>query len=75
VVARKHLIRFGLDACDLSLKQANTLFDECIEALSVVAVEISVELEKATGSVKNDAQQAILSHLLTLIKSGIKSSH
>jgi serine/threonine-protein kinase HipA len=67
---RKHLIRFGLDACGLSFKQANTLFDECIEALSVVAVEISVELEKAASSVKNNAQQAVLSHLLKLMKSG-----
>ena len=66
---RKHLIRFGLDACGLTLKQANSLYDECLEALSIVAVEI----EKVESSAKNNEQQAVLSHLLKLARRSTKN--
>jgi serine/threonine-protein kinase HipA len=61
---RKHLIRFGIDACGLTLKQANTLYDECIEALSIIAVE----LEGAMSLANNADQEAILLHLFGLMK-------
>lgn len=66
---RKHLIRFGLDACGLTLKQANMLFDECIEALAVIALE----LEQALRRANNNKQLMVLSHLLVLSKQSTKN--
>ena len=65
---RKHVIRFGIDACGLTLKQANSLYDECLEALSIVAIEI----EKVERNAKNDEQQVVLSHLLKLAFNGVR---
>lgn len=61
---RKHLIRFGVDACELTLKQATSLYDECVDALSKIAVEIEVALVH----VSNADQEAVLLHLLDLMK-------
>ena len=41
---RKHLIRFGIECCDLSAKEANALYDTCLNALKEVASEITLRL-------------------------------
>lgn len=42
---RKFLIRFGVETCDLSAKQANLLYDECEFAISSVNQEVQARLE------------------------------
>lgn len=42
---RKFLIRFGVETCELSVKQANHLYDECELALSSVNKEVKTRLE------------------------------
>ncbi len=41
---KKHLIRFGIECCDLSAKEANALYDTCLNALEEVASEITLRL-------------------------------
>ena len=47
---KKHLIRFGIEHCDLSNKEANDLYAECANALKEVASEIThrLTLEKSS---------------------------
>ena len=59
---RKNLIRFGLEACDLSAKQAKNLFDECLNAMEVMGVEVRIRLDKEA----NIEKQKVLKHLLAL---------
>jgi serine/threonine-protein kinase HipA len=42
---RKFLIRFALESCDLSLKESNALYDECLVALQCVIDEIKIKIE------------------------------
>jgi len=42
---RKFLIRFGVETCDLSVKQAKRLYDECVLALSSINNDIKARLE------------------------------
>lgn len=41
---RKFLIRFGVETCDLSVKQTILLYDECEHALSIVNKEVQARL-------------------------------
>ena len=59
---RKNLIRLGLEVCDLSAKQAKNLFDECLNAMEVMGVEVRTRLDKE-GDIE---KQKVLKHLLTL---------
>jgi serine/threonine-protein kinase HipA len=59
---RKNLIRFGLEACDLSAKQAKLLFDECLNAMETMGVEVRARLDGEADLEK----QKILQHLLGL---------
>ncbi len=45
---KKHLIRFGIECCDLSAKEANDLYGSCVVAMKAVAFEITqrITLEK-----------------------------
>lgn len=62
--SRKHLIKFGVNCCGLSTKQANELYDECEAAQESVAKQI----EKHIVEVTNSDQRKILEHLLSLLK-------
>ncbi|MCO4321705.1 type II toxin-antitoxin system HipA family toxin [Aliidiomarina quisquiliarum] len=62
--SRKHLIKFGVNSCGLSTKQANELYDECEAAQESVAKQI----EKHIVEVTNSDQRKILEHLLSLLK-------
>ncbi|WP_024954349.1 type II toxin-antitoxin system HipA family toxin [Sulfurospirillum arcachonense] len=43
--SRKFLIRFAKESCDLSTKEANTLFDECLNAIDLVKEKIEKRIE------------------------------
>ncbi len=42
---KKFLIRFGTETCDLSLKESNVLYDECLAALQDVIDEIKIKIK------------------------------
>ena len=58
---RKFLIRFAIETCDLSLKESNTLYDECLVALQNVIDEIKIKIES-----ENNEEVSVF--LLRLIK-------
>lgn len=66
---RKQLIEFGIGACELSLKQANALYEECIKAMQCV----KGELEQALNAAKNENQKQIMQHLLGLIDQAVSA--
>lgn len=43
--SRKFLIRFAVETCDLSLKDSNELYDECLGALQDVIDEIKMKIK------------------------------
>lgn len=43
--SRKFLIRFAVETCDLSLKESNVLYDECLAALQCVITEIEIKIK------------------------------
>jgi len=60
---RKFLIRFGMESCDLSAKQANYLYDECEKALSSVRKQVIIRLENE----QNPQKRSLLEHLSYLM--------
>lgn len=60
---RKHLIRFGTQHCNLTLQQANELYDECLEAINKIGAQINGILQKKIA----DDQRQILEHLQRLV--------
>lgn len=42
---KKYLIRFGIETCDLSSKEANDLYAECLTALNKICVAINQRLK------------------------------
>jgi len=61
---RKHLICFGIDHCELTRKQAEALYDECVQAMAITANA----LEKAFKDNQNPQQEAVMMHLLGLMR-------
>ncbi len=57
---KKHLIRFGIEYCDLSAKEANDLYGSCVVAMKAVACEITQRLTLE----KNREVKRVLSALL-----------
>ncbi|WP_404418483.1 type II toxin-antitoxin system HipA family toxin [Marinospirillum sp.] len=60
---KKHLLRFGVQVCDLTRHQAENLYAECEVALAKVSEEVAIQLEKETHPDKI----RILNHLLFLM--------
>ncbi len=61
---RAHLLRFGTEVCDLTPKQANNLFDECITALKLTALDV----EQNLSTISDEEQVLVLTHLLKLMQ-------
>ncbi|WP_319781843.1 type II toxin-antitoxin system HipA family toxin [Oceanisphaera sp. IT1-181] len=61
--SRKNLLTFGVQHCELTQAQANALYDECEQAMGLVAAQIQQAL---TTEVMADKQQ-ILMHLLSCL--------
>ena len=62
---KKYLIDFGVNACELSLKQANQAYDECIAALKDTAILVETRLNQEL----HEDKIAVLSHLLERMRS------
>lgn len=58
---RKHLVEFGINACELTLRQAEKHYDECLAALNQTALMIQERLDQEL----HDDKKQVLSHLLT----------
>lgn len=64
---REQLLRFAVNACDLSMSQANQLYDHCLAALQCVASELEAQLVDTKG---DDARQ-LLQHLLERMRTSM----
>jgi len=51
--SKKYLLRFALESCDLSLKESNTLYDECLVALQCVIDEIEFKIKSENSEEVN----------------------
>ena len=49
---KKHLIRFGIESCELINKEANRLYGECIDATKQVIQEIDDKLSKELSTMQ-----------------------
>jgi serine/threonine-protein kinase HipA len=63
--SRQHLLRFGIQVCDLTEGQAKRLFDECEAGLSELKAYVQ---ERLTGPLGED-QNNVLIHLNQLLGS------
>ena len=57
---RKFLIRFAIETCDLSLKESNTLYDECLTALQDVIDEIKIKIKSENNEDVKDFLRELL---------------
>ena len=62
--SKKYLLRFAVGSCDLSLKESNTLYDECLSALTCVIDEIEMKLK----SEKNENIYEFLRKLIAVFR-------
>lgn len=60
--AKKFLLRFGQEACELSHLQASSLMDECVDALLQLAETLRLRLNHEPNAQKKN----VVRHLLTL---------
>jgi len=65
---KKFIIRFGMESCSLTKKEANDNYDVCVSALADVKNEITLRLQYE----KNEDKASVLEHLLEIIKKGEK---
>jgi len=61
---KKHLLKFGVESCELSKSEVKTLFEECIVATKKVAKEIESKLKDEN----NNDKILVLKHILQLLK-------
>ncbi|MEZ5435357.1 MAG: type II toxin-antitoxin system HipA family toxin [Pseudomonadales bacterium] len=64
---RKHLLQFGASACDLTLKEASVLYDDCLQAIAQIESEVSAACLSESDA---DARH-VLEHLLGLMRKAI----
>lgn len=62
--SKKFLIRFGIESCDLTLKESNTLYDECYHALLQVIGEIKLKIT----TLKNEEEICFLKSLIDVFE-------
>jgi len=51
--SKKYLLRFAVESCDLSLKESNILYDECLVALQCVIDEIKIKIKSENNEEVN----------------------
>ena len=61
---KKFIIRFGIESCNLTKKEANDNYDICLNALADVKNEITLRVQNE----KNEDKISVLEHLLELIR-------
>lgn len=64
---KKFIIRFGMESCSLTKKEANDNYNICMSALADVKDEITLRLQNE----KNEDKISVLEHLLELISKEI----
>jgi serine/threonine-protein kinase HipA len=57
---RRYLIEFGINACDLTRRQAEQRYDQCINALNQTAQQVKQRLASETDKAKTE----VLTHLI-----------
>ena len=62
--SKKFLIRFGIESCDLTLKESNTLYEECYHALLQVIEEIELKI----STLKNEEEICFLKSLIDVFE-------
>jgi serine/threonine-protein kinase HipA len=60
---KKFLIRFGMESCNLTKKEANDNYNLCVSALADVKNEITLRVQNE----KNEDKISVLEHLLVLM--------
>lgn len=59
---KKYLLRFGVEFCELSKSDVQTLYEECLHALEIVKNEIDVRIQQE----KNESKAEVLTKLLDI---------
>ncbi len=62
--SEKYLLKFGVESCDLSKREAQLLYTECISA----AQKVKKEIQERVQNEKNPNKLGLLKHLLLLLK-------
>jgi len=60
--SKKYLIKFGVESCELSKKEVNKLYEECLFAIKKVKNEIKIRVQDE----QNEDKMMVLNHLLML---------
>jgi serine/threonine-protein kinase HipA len=59
---KKHLLKFGIEFCDLTSSEAKYLYETCIEARDEVILELNLIIEKE----ENEKIKGLLQNMLTI---------
>ncbi len=51
---KQHLLRFGIESCELTVKEVNINFQQCVDSIMLVANKISVRIKKESDKDKLD---------------------
>jgi len=62
--SKKFLIRFGIESCDLTLKESTVLFDECYDALFHVIKEMKFKISR----LENEDEISFLKSLIDVFE-------
>lgn len=62
--SKEYLLRFGVQACDLTISQANDLYSDCDQALATIKQEINQRLTEPL----NSNQRSLLEHMATMLQ-------
>lgn len=62
--SKEYLLRFGVQACDLTISQANELYSDCDQALATIKQEINQRLTEPL----NSNQRSLLEHMATTLQ-------
>ena len=65
--SKKYLIKFGVESCELSKKEVNKLYEECLFAIEKVKNEIKIRVQDE----QNEDKMMVLNHLLMLFNIAI----
>lgn len=52
--SKKYLIRFGVESCDLTIKEAKTGMQQCIDAIAAVSQKISKQIDNEKDQAKKE---------------------
>jgi len=56
---KKHLIRFGIESCNLTQREAKDGFDECLKAIDEISKDIRVRIESEGNNEKKEFLESL----------------